>query len=336
MPRTSRSRRTSSLAALVLVTTALLGPATTATAAPPPVAAAPVVTAAVSYPRYGQTSSAVRSLQTQLITAGQLKAELNTSYFGTKTRSAVTAVQKKYGVSATGKVNAATMTAVKKAVAAATGRATWYHSETIGTSSDGRAIRAYRAGQAGKPVVVVVATMHGEENFGQYVTRGLLEGRKIADVDLWVVPVLNPDGLVRDRRWVKGSIDLNRNFPHKFIKRANSGPKASSAKETRVVMSFLNRTNPRYLVSWHQPLYGVDTYAVKDKALMNRLASGLKMPKKSLDCHGSCHGTMTGWFNANHKGAAITVEYGYTARSMKTMKGRDADAVLKAIGGRRV
>ena len=44
---------------------------------------------------------------------------------------------------------------------------------------------------------------------------------------------------------------------------------------------------------------------------------------------------MTGWFNAHHDGAAITVEYGSTARSLKTMKGRDANAVLAALGGRR-
>ncbi len=61
-------------------------------------------------------------------------------------------------------------------------------------------------------MVLVVATMHGEENFGQYVARGLLEGRKITGVDLWVVPVLNPDGLAKDRRWA-GHVDLNRNFP---------------------------------------------------------------------------------------------------------------------------
>ena len=34
-------------------------------------------------------------------------------------------------------------------------------------------------------------------------------------------------------------------------------------------------------------------------------------------------------------GAAITVEYGSTARSLARMKGRDADAVLSAVGGRR-
>jgi protein MpaA len=195
---------------------------------------------------------------------------------------------------------------------------------------------AYRAGEPGKPVVVVVATMHGEENFGQYVARGLLEGRPIADVDLWVVPVLNPDGLAKDRRWIKGHVDLNRNFPNRFVRRANSGPRAASGQETRVAMAFLDRIDPGYLVSWHQPLYGVDSYRVKDKGLRNRLAAGLRLPKKSLNCHGSCHGTMTGWFNAHHDGAAITVEYGSTARSMKTMKGRDADAVLSAVGGRRL
>ena len=44
---------------------------------------------------------------------------------------------------------------------------------------------------------------------------------------------------------------------------------------------------------------------------------------------------MTGWYNARHPGAAITVEYGSSARSLRTMKIRDANAVLSAIGGRR-
>ena len=98
--------------------------------------------------------------------------------------------------------------------------------------------------------------MHGEENFGQYVAKGLLEGRKIRGVDLWVVPVLNPDGLDKDRRWITGHVDLNRNFPHRWITRANSGPSAASGKETRVIMRFLDRVKPKYLVSWHQPLIG--------------------------------------------------------------------------------
>jgi hypothetical protein len=277
----------------------------------------------------------VRVLQNRLIAAGLLKAELNTGYFGDLTRAAVRRLQGDAGLNPTGAVTAATDRALDRAVASATGPRTWHHRETIGTSAEGRSIRAYRAGEPGKRVVVVLATMHGEENFGQYVARGLLEGRPVRDVDLWVVPVLNPDGLVRDRRWLSGDVDLNRNFPHRFTRRANSGPAAASAKETRVTMRFLDRVDPRYIVSWHQPLIGVDSYGVKDRGLMTRLSKGLGIDVRRLDCHGSCHGTLTGWFNSTHDGAAITVEYGDTARSLARMKGRDADAVLHAVGGRR-
>jgi murein peptide amidase A len=291
--------------------------------------------AAADVPRYGDSGAQVRTVQNKLIAAGYLRAQNNGGTFGSLTRDALRRVQRDYGLSPTGRYGPRTRVALSRAVADATGPRTWYHRETIGTSSEGRPITAYRAGEKGKPVVMVVATMHGEENFGQYVARGLLEGKKIKGVDLWVVPVLNPDGLARDRRWIKGTIDLNRNFPHRWISRANSGPAATSAKETRVIMRFLDRVKPRYLVSWHQPLLGVDSYGVKDRSLMHRLSSGLHLPVRYLNCHGSCHGTMTGWYNAHHKGAAITVEYGSRARSLRTMKVRDANAVLAAIGGRR-
>ena len=310
------------LAILALVTAvALLGPATTAQAA--------------SYPRYGSSGAKVRSLQTGLIEAGLLRPHLRTGYFGSNTRTAVRRLQARANLPVTGRVNKATMTALSRAVRRATGPRTWYHRETIGTSAEGRPIRAYRAGEPGKPVVMVVATMHGEEDFVQYLARGLLEGRRIGGVDLWVVPVLNPDGHARDRRWLTGRVDLNRNFPHRFVVRDNSGPRAASARETRVVMRFLNRIRPRYLVSGHSPLIGVDSYAVKDRALMYRLSQALRMPVRRLDCNGSCHGTMTGWYNANHAGAAITFEYGTVSRSLATMKVRDANAVLRALGGYR-
>jgi peptidoglycan hydrolase-like protein with peptidoglycan-binding domain len=293
------------------------------------------VTTAASYPRPGQRGTAVRKLQNKLIAAGYLKAELNTGYYGSKTKAGVKRAQRAYDLPQTGRLNAATVAAIDKAVAAATGPKTWYHKETIGRSAGGRAIVAYRAGQAGKPVVMVVATMHGEENFGQYAARGLLEGKLIEDVDLWVVPVLNPDGLAKDRRWIKGHVDLNRNFPTGWVRRANSGPRAKSGTETKVIMRFLNRVDPKYLVSWHQPLHAVDSDSAKDEGLMRRLATNLDLPKKPLTCGGACHGTMTMWFNRHHKGAAITIEYGSTARSLARMKGRDADGVLKAIGGKR-
>lgn len=218
---------------------------------------------------------------------------------------------------------------------AATAARTWYHRETIGRSAGGRPIVAYRAGQRGRPVVVVLSVLHGDEPYARHVSLGLLRGRRITGVDLWVVPVANPDGYAHDRRWLSGGVDPNRNFPDRWVRQPHAGPRAASAVETRALMRFLDRVRPRYVVSWHQPLFGVDSYRVKDRALMRRLSSGLDLPVRRFDCRGGCHGTLTDWFNATHRGAAITVEYGSRRRSVARMEGRDAKAVLAAVGGRR-
>lgn len=291
--------------------------------------------AAASLPQPGKRGKAVRALQQRLIKANLLRAQYRTGYYGSRTKAAVKKLQKRYHLKATGRMTRSTDRALTKAVATMTGPRTWYHSEVIGRSQSGRKIKAYRAGEPGEPVVVVAATMHGEEDFGQYVAYGLMEGRKIKGVDLWILPVLNPDGLAHDRRWVNGHVDLNRNFPYSWVKRANSGSRAVSERETKVIMDFLARTKPRYIVSWHQPLYGVDTDKVKDLALSKRLAKNLKLPLRKLDCGGECHGTMTAWYNHTFAGAAVTVEYGSKARSTKRLKTTDADAVLRAVGGRR-
>ena len=295
----------------------------------------PESAAAASLPQPGKRGKAVRALQKRLVDASYLRAQYRTGYYGSRTKKAVKALQRRYDLKATGRMTRATDRALTKAVAAMKKSRTWYHSEVIGRSQSGRKITAYRAGEPGKPVVVVMATMHGEEDFGQYVTYGLLEGRPIKGIDLWVLPVANPDGLAHDRRWVNGHVDLNRNFPYAWVKRANSGPRAVSERETTVIMDFLTRTQPRFLVSWHQPLRGVDTDKVKDLALSKRLAKNLQLPLKELDCGGVCHGTMTAWYNHTFAGAAVTVEYGSSARTTRRMKTRDADAVLASVGGRR-
>lgn len=296
---------------------------------------APQTAAAAKLPQPGKRGASVRALQKRLVDANLMRAQHKTGYYGSKTKKAVKTLQRRYKLKATGRMTTSTDKALTKAVAAMQKPRTYFHAEVIGKSQSGRAIKAYRAGEPGKPVVVVAATMHGEEDFGQYVAYGLLQGRPIKGIDLWVVPVMNPDGLALDRRWVNGHVDLNRNFPYSWVKRANSGPKAVSERETKVIMTFLARTKPRYIVSFHQPLYGVDTDKVKDLALSKRLAKNLKLPLKKLDCGGVCHGTMTAWYNHNFAGAAVTLEYGSKARSTKRMKTTDADAVLKAVGGRR-
>jgi hypothetical protein len=83
---------------------------------------------------------------------------------------------------------------------------------TIGTSAQGRPITAIRYGH-GLRTVLVVAETHGDEEGG---LRVWLRARTLpfpAGVTLWVVPMLNPDGLVLDTRFLANGVDPNRGAP---------------------------------------------------------------------------------------------------------------------------
>jgi protein MpaA len=185
----------------------------------------------------------------------------------------------------------------------------------IGHTVKGRPIRAWRLGDPTSPVkAVFIATMHGNEPQPAQILLNLRDGAPIHGADIWVVPYLNRDGYARHTRKNARGVDLNRNFPVRWIRQTgkyNSGPRPASEPETRAIMRFLRAVNPKYVVSFHQPLYGVDMsspYKVRPLAL--QLIQYLGLPPKQFRCNGVCHGTMTQWFNKRLPGAAITVEYG--------------------------
>jgi hypothetical protein len=128
-----------------------------------------------------------------------------------------------------------------------------------------------------------------------------------------VVPYLNPDGRARHTRQNARRVDLNRNFPVSWIRQHGtfySGRRPASERETRAIMGFLKAVRPAYVVSFHQPLYGVDESFAKTRDLADRLSVGLGLPGKVFTCNHGCHGTLTQWFNTKLPGQAITVEYG--------------------------
>lgn len=182
----------------------------------------------------------------------------------------------------------------------------------IGHSVRGRPITAWHLGEQGKPKVLLISTMHGDEPHTRQILTSLRDGRLILGIDLWVLPTYNPDGLVRGTRKNAHRVDLNRNFPYHWTDldgEYESGPRAASEPETRAVMRFLRSIKPRWIISFHQPLYGVDT-DTKDKRFARRVARALNLPRTTLSCGGVCHGTMTGWYNHRFRGAALTAEYG--------------------------
>ncbi len=185
--------------------------------------------------------------------------------------------------------------------------------------------------------VVALGAMHGNETGGLVVLRQLRDGTPIHGVHLWVIPRDNPDGVLRDDRQNARGVDLNRNFGVKWRYQTGyyySGPRPSSEPETRGLKRFLNRVTPDFVVTFHSPLRGVDAYQSKDRPFAHRLARYLRLPMKSFDCSGGCHGTLTQWFNTRHRGACVTVEFG-ASPSARYLKVRAPRGLLRAIGGHR-
>ncbi len=207
----------------------------------------------------------------------------------------------------------------------------------LGRSARGRAIRAWRLGEPGAPKYVVISTMHGNERQTKQILTSLRDGRRIKGIDLWVIPMYNPDGYARGTRKNARGVDLNRNYPHNWADldgSYESGRGPSSEPETRAMIDFLSEIRPKRIVSFHQPLNGVDVNTKRPK-FARKLARALRLPKTSLNCGGVCHGTMTSWYNANFEGAALTVEYG-ARPSRQRMRKQAPDALLRVLGGRRV
>ncbi len=177
--------------------------------------------------------------------------------------------------------------------------------------------------------------MHGDEPAGVRLVRAIRTGPRIRGLRLWVIPTVNPDGLAAHTRQNANGVDLNRNWGYQWVRQTgqyDSGPRPFSEPETRALRRFLDRVNARFVVSFHQPLHGVDSDHVKNRHLMRRLASNLNLTPKPMRCSGVCHGTMTGWYNAHHLGAAITVEFGVHPAT-GYLSGRAARGTVRSLLG---
>jgi hypothetical protein len=205
----------------------------------------------------------------------------------------------------------------------------------IGHSVQGRAIVAYHRytlGQLGARPMLVVGQMHGDEETGKRVVAQLLARALPADVDLWIIPTVNPDGDVHNTRGNAHGIDLNRNFPVNWVKRAigtrySSGRKPVNQPETKAVRAFLLSVKPWRTVSFHNPLYGVDKSLQKDPSLARQLAAWSGYPLKSFTCNNGCHGTMTQFINAKTPGTGVTFEFGHSTPNARIT--RVVNAVLR-------
>lgn len=141
--------------------------------------------------------------------------------------------------------------------------------KVLGASGEGRDIRALECNEAGPGTVLVLGAVHGDEPLGARLTARLatfvhqdLECR--SGYHVLIVPVVNPDGLVRGTRVNANGVDLNRNFPSKNWspesrkERYYPGTAPDSEPETRLLTAMIEDYDPMLIVSVHAPLHAVN------------------------------------------------------------------------------
>jgi len=136
--------------------------------------------------------------------------------------------------------------------------------EVLAESVEGRQIYLLELGE-GDSTTLIFGGFHGSEISGvQLVYRFAEYLYQESVIELTsrviIVPVLNPDGLVKASRTNARGVDINRNFPtanwsdkHKS-KRNFPGIGPASEPETQAVIALLEAFTPQRIISVHAPL----------------------------------------------------------------------------------
>jgi protein MpaA len=185
--------------------------------------------------------------------------------------------------------------------------------KVIGYSVAGRPIIAYRRGTVGGTPVVAVGAIHGDEVGGAEVAYTILDHAVPEGIELWVIPVANPDGYTAKRRQNDRMVDLNRNFPTaNWAEKGRgtekwSGYLPASEPETIALANFFLEVRPVLTVWYHQNGRMVDVGAnVADPTLRVKYSEVSGWPLGTA-CPSVCRGTATGFTNANIQGSTAFV-----------------------------
>jgi len=139
--------------------------------------------------------------------------------------------------------------------------------DSIGPSVEGRWLWVVRItdnpdSEEIEPEFVYISTMHGDEPVGTELLIWLCDSltqkygieprltRIVDSLDLWVVPMMNPDGNAHNQRYNADEVDLNRNFPVPDGTIGNDGT-YTLAQETQAMMDFLSQRRPSFTINYH-------------------------------------------------------------------------------------
>ncbi len=129
----------------------------------------------------------------------------------------------------------------------------------FGYSTQNVPILAHEFGHGDRPVFIFGAH-HGDEVEGTILSHGLIAKwleRYDFRLRTVVVPTLNIDGQLANKRWNARDVDLNRNLPTndwtaKILNpRYPPGPTPASEVETQALVKFVEEENPAFILSLH-------------------------------------------------------------------------------------
>ncbi len=143
---------------------------------------------------------------------------------------------------------------------------TLFSYESIGISYEGRDLWAAKLSDnvttdEAEIEVKYISTMHGDEPVGtemcMYFIEDLLTQYGIdpeltelmTDFEIWIIPMMNPDGNAASQRVNAQGVDLNRDFPDRVDDSVNTT--AGRATETALVMDWSNEHNFVLSINFH-------------------------------------------------------------------------------------
>ncbi len=162
----------------------------------------------------------------------------------------------------------------------------------IGRSSEGRDILGWRFGSGNKVLMLVGGIHTGFESNTVLLINALIahfEGTPVdvlPGISIILIPVLNPDGLVRGRtangRFNGNNVDLNRNWGCDWSadaywqqQKVNPGVQAFSEPESAALSVFMQETHPTAALFYHAAANGIFEGTCNDKVDSAQLAAVL-------------------------------------------------------------
>lgn len=209
--------------------------------------------------------------------------------------------------------------------------------DVIGESVEGRDIYQKAFGK-GDPTILIIGGFHGEEIRGAELALAFAEYLNAQkDLELKerviIIPVLNPDGLIRQERLNANGVDINRNFPTQNWTteargpRYNPGTAPASEPETKLMMALLDQYQPQRIISIHSPLEMVN-YDGPGRDLAEKMAAHNGYPVTG-DIGYPTPGSFGNYAGVEKQIPTITLELPHG--SFSSMWQGNRDALLAAI-----